>query len=323
MNSQNIESALIIAYRRHENVSRLIHILSKKGINRIYVAIDCNSPSDPASLLDVKKTIDVTMEASRRMPGQIRMAVHSENVGCSAAVLSACDWFFENEEFGVILEDDCIPAEEFFSYANHARNIIETNSNVWLFCGTQFASQEKSEDSWSLSRYALIWGWGTSKRNWNEIRSSLKEEFLRILSKEISFVEKQYWNAGASRSSSGVVDAWDNVLIHRMLTLGKKSILPKYALVSNVGNDLAATHTVGKSPWLRIETGSFDLPKTGPIDNSGLDQWLKAKVYRIYIRHILTTRITHFFDFISGHRNRAENLVIRWENARKNLTLSK
>lgn len=320
MDSQNIESALIIAYRRHENVLRLIDILKKKGVNRIYVAIDCNSPSDPASLLDVKKTIDVTMEASRKMPGQIRVAVHSENVGCSAAVLSACEWFFENEEFGVIFEDDCIPAEEFFAYANHARNIIETNSNIWLFCGTQFASREKSEDSWSLSRYALIWGWGTSKRNWNQIASSLKEKSLKVLSKEISFAEKQYWNAGAIRSSSGVVDAWDNVLIQRMLTLGKKSILPKYALVSNIGNDLAATHTIGNLPWLRLETGGFDLPKTVPNDNSILDQWLKTKFYKISIRHILTTRITHFFDFISGRRNRTESLVSRWKNARKNLT---
>ena len=319
MKSQNIDSALIIAYRRHENVLKLIDILSKKGVKRIYVAIDCNSPLDPASQLDVKKTIEIAMEASKNMPGQLRVAVHSENVGCSAAVLSACEWFFENEEFGVILEDDCIPAEEFFTFANNSKEIIETNDNVWLFCGTQFASEEKSEDSWSLSKYALIWGWGTSKRKWHQIASSLKENSVSILSKEISFAEKQYWNAGASRSISGAVDAWDNILVQRMLTLEKKSILPKYSLVSNIGNDFAATHTISDSNWLRIETGSFDIPKAEPIDNPGLDLWLKAKFYRISIRHIFTTRITYFIDYISGRRNRAENLINRWENARKNL----
>ena len=320
MISQNIHAALIIAYRRHENVSKLINILSNQGVKRIYVAIDRNSPLDSNSLIDVNKTIDVVIAASKKMPGQLRVAIHIENVGCSAAVLSACEWFFENEEFGLILEDDCIPAQEFLTYANYSKKIIEANGDVWLFCGTQFAPYEKSVDSWSLSKYALIWGWGTSKRNWNQIASSLRKNGIKIFSKDISFAEKQYWSAGARRSNSGVVDAWDNILIQRMLSLGKKAILPKYALVSNIGNDSAATHTISDSNWLGIKTGSFDSPKAVPFENPSLDSWLKREFYKISIRHIFTTQITYFLDLTTGRRKRSKDLVIRWENARKNLT---
>lgn len=261
MISQNIHAALIIAYRRHENVSKLINILSSQGVKRIYVAIDRNSPLDSSSLIDVNKTIEVVNAAIKKMPGQMYAAIHIENVGCSAAVLSACEWFFENEEFGLILEDDCIPAEEFLTYANYSREVIEINSDAWLFCGTQFAPCEKSPDSWSLSKYALIWGWGTSKSNWNQIASSLRKEGIKISSKDISSAEKQYWSAGAKRSNSGVIDAWDNILIQRMLALGKKAILPKYALVSNIGNDSAATHTTSDSNWLGLKLVVFILRK--------------------------------------------------------------
>ena len=319
MISKNTDAALIIAYRRYKNVSKLINILSDNGVKRIYVAIDRNSPLDSNSLIDVNRTIKVAIASSKKMPGQLRVAVHRENVGCSAAVLSACEWFFENEDFGLILEDDCIPAQEFLTYANYSRNIIETNSDVWLFCGTQFAPYEKLVDSWSLSKYALIWGWGTSKRNWNQIASSLRKNETNIFPKDISFAEKQYWSAGARRSNSGVVDAWDNILIQRMLSLGKKAILPKYALVSNIGNDSAATHTISDSNWLRIKTGSFDSPKAAPFENPSLDSWLMSKFYKISIRHIFTTRITYFLDLITGKRKRTHDLVSRWKNARKNL----
>jgi len=319
MINQNINSALIIAYRRHENVSKLINILSSQGVKRIYIAIDRNSSLDSSSLIDVNKTIEVVNTAIKKMPGQLYAAIHLENVGCSAAVLSACEWFFENEEFGLILEDDCIPAEEFLTYANYSRKVIETNSDVWLFCGTQFAPYEKSPDSWSLSKYALIWGWGTSKSNWNQIASSLRKDGIKISSKDIGFAEKQYWSAGSKRSNSGVIDAWDNILIQRMLALGKKAILPKYALVSNIGNDSAATHTTSDSNWLGLKTGSFNSPKALPFENPSLDSWLRRKFYKISIRHIFTTQITYFLDLITGKRKRSNDLVSRWKNARKNL----
>lgn len=95
MKSQNIDAALIIAYRRHENVSKIINILSNQGLKRIYIAIDRNTSLDSSSLIDVNKTIEVVIAASKNMPGQICAAIHAENVGCSAAVLSACEWFLK------------------------------------------------------------------------------------------------------------------------------------------------------------------------------------------------------------------------------------
>ena len=196
---------------------------------------------------------------------------------------------------------------------------MKSNSHNCLLCGTQFASELPTQDSWSLSKYALIWGWGTSREKWNQIAAALKRETLNVQNKDIGITEKQYWKAGALRSSSGIVDAWDNVLIQRMLSLGKKAILPQYALVSNVGNDSAATHTISDSSWLRMKTGSFHIPTRDPLENPILDSWLKNKFYKISMRHIVTTRITHLLDFITMRKTRAVDLATRWENARQNL----
>ena len=314
-----VSAALIIAYRRYENVDQLIKILDAQKIEQIYIAIDRNSSLKSESLTDVNRTIEVAKEAKRRMPDRIHIAIHQENVGCSAAVLSACEWFFENIEFGLVLEDDCIPSQEFFTYASHCREILRTNSDIWLFCGTQFAPSSASTDSWNLSKYALIWGWGTSSEKWKQIASALRTEASVFQRSGIDSAEKQYWSAGADRSHSGVVDAWDNVLIHRMLSQNKKAILPKFALVSNIGNDLAATHTFHETNWMGLETGAFNTPKKEPTDNPELDAWLKNKFYRISVRHRITTRITFLIDLIGLRRSRSHKLSKRWENARKNL----
>jgi hypothetical protein len=319
MIDQYISAALIIGHKRHENIGTLLDILRQQEFKKIYIAIDPCSASDSNSSFDVNKTIEVSLRAKSMMPEVVQVALHSENVGCSAAVLSACEWFFENEEFGLVFEDDCIPSDEFFTFANHSKQIIKNNEGVWLFCGTQFAPESISKDSWDLSKYALIWGWGTSREKWNQMAAAIKIRDLEIQGKGVSFAEKQYWNFGARRSSSGIVDAWDNVLIHRMLSLGKKAVLPRYALVTNIGNDSAATHTIGNSPWLGIQTGRFITPTNNPLENSILDSWLLQNFYKISFRHVLTTRITSTLDFIMMRKRKVVNLVTRWENARKNL----
>ena len=40
---------------------------------------------------------------------EIKTLFRNENLGCKISVSSAIDWFFENEEQVIILEDDCLP----------------------------------------------------------------------------------------------------------------------------------------------------------------------------------------------------------------------
>ena len=39
-----------------------------------------------------------------------------ENQGCKLAVTRGIDWFFDNEDEGIILEDDCLPNIYFYEF---------------------------------------------------------------------------------------------------------------------------------------------------------------------------------------------------------------
>ena len=40
----------------------------------------------------------------------------AQNIGCKGRVSSGLDWVFEQVERAIILEDDCLPNEDFFSF---------------------------------------------------------------------------------------------------------------------------------------------------------------------------------------------------------------
>jgi homospermidine synthase len=55
-----------------------------------------------------------------------------KNPGCKYAVSSAITWFFENEENGIILEDDCLPNQSFFGFVRNYlgdKDKIETRTD--------------------------------------------------------------------------------------------------------------------------------------------------------------------------------------------------
>ena len=56
-------------------------------------------------------TSDLAREAALRIDWQCEVTTRflDANLGCRKAVSSAIDWFFDEVEEGIILEDDCLP----------------------------------------------------------------------------------------------------------------------------------------------------------------------------------------------------------------------
>lgn len=311
-------AALIVAYRRSESVLRIIEVLAKSGVTKIYIALDSAQLENALANNESNALLDSLLRIKENLPLEIKIAKHSENVGCSAAVLSACNWFFSNEEYGIILEDDCIPSVDFVTFALSARKIIEQVPNLWMACGTQFAPSHLIGDAWITSRYALIWGWVTSRDKWSLIVDLILNPQTIGASSLVDRCERQYWNAGARRSSVGIVDAWDNILISQMIAKGAEAVLPQASLVSNVGFDAAATHTKNQSQWLSHVPAPFEAPECTPRYNENVDEWLKKHFYGIKFRHLLSTRITKLFDLVTGKQARAISLKERSNRAAEN-----
>ena len=53
------------------------------------------------------------------------------NLGCKRGVSSGTNWFFENIDEGIILEDDCVPDQTFFKFRSEERRVEKECRSRW------------------------------------------------------------------------------------------------------------------------------------------------------------------------------------------------
>ena len=308
-------SVLIIVYRRYDNLESIIETCLINSVFNIYIAADIPKEGDFEAIEDSFKVAVVIEKYEKILGSRIKVWRRSENLGCAVSVLTACDWFFKQVTYGIILEDDCLPTKHFFNYANEVRTVLSTNENVWLACGTQYAPLEIFEDSWILARYPLNWGWITNKDKWLEISSAIRNRKMKlnlINESQINLQEAVYWNAGARRAYQSQVDVWDTILVQKMIKNAKLAVLPNVPLVTNNGNDLIATNVNLESSWTNLQTFEFNKSIKQPIFSMIVTSWLRDNFFQILIRHLLTTQITFFLDFTIRRVKKQKNLLSRW-----------
>jgi hypothetical protein len=239
------------------------------------------------------------------------------NIGCSANVLSSCDWAFSQYEAVAVLEDDCKPSLGFFEFCQESRGYLKTNSEVLVACGTQFVPVTERGSSSILSKYALTWGWFTDADHWKTIKSELVilSHERRMNLKSLKY-EQIYWREGARRAYQGYVDVWDTALVAVIKEGSYFALLPPVNLISNIGNDSVATHTGADKMWTNASQGNYIPEDFGiPTVNLEADLWLKNNFYKIRFRHLFSTRLTRLRDFF--RKPNLDDLLKRWARASK------
>jgi hypothetical protein len=318
MKSHNPPALLIVAYLRIDSVREILQKAHQFGIDRVYIVIDRAKTSE--GLLhqnELHRMIETYSSKFSVFQTHYRRA----NVGCAVSVLTGLDWIFHFEEFVCILEDDCIPTLDFFEFVISSRRYLDSDVDLMLVCGTQFAPVEITRNTWLKSNYSLTWGWATTKDKWMKIRA----DFLNLeidqrgfrgtsitrLLKNFTNPETIYWISGARRAYEGYVDVWDTILVKNLYFSGQAALLPGCTLVENIGDDTYATHT-RNSTWTKLETGHYFPDDSEPKVNLFVNDWLKDKFFRIRFRHLITTRLTFLLDkFHKAHRT---PLIDRWLN---------
>jgi len=300
---------LIVGFRRFENLRNILQICARAGVTKIYVTLD--GPRSDVDEADISRCKSELNEFEKFFKGALLTRFASVNGGAAYSVLSGCDWIFESEQFAVVLEDDCLPSLDFFSYVVDASEFLSSDSDTYLIGGSQFVPREITSNIWHLSDYPLIWGWATSREKWTKLRGKLRNYNYRKF-RIFKSPEYAFWEGGAFRALSGFVDAWDTPLVHILRVNKWKVILPGCNLVSNIGNDFAATHTLTSSPWLGLEVHHYVPSIQRPLINYRANRWLRSNLYQISFLHLFTTSGTRLLDILSINKKKRLPLLERW-----------
>ncbi len=277
---------LLLTYRRPRTTSRVIAALREIKPSRVFFAADAPNPSNPgeaelcAQVRELADTIDWPCEVTRRF--------RKENEGLRKAVNSSVDWFFENVESGIILEDDCVPGIDFFRFCKGLLEKYEDAPRIAQISGNNHDTRHVTQNSFRFSRYPHIWGWATWADRWKAARATefsretLKGQLKKHFSDEN---ERTFWLLLFDCVERGKIDTWDFSWLFAMQINDQLSITPSRNLVENIGFGEGATHTTSNEALHAnrpAETMEFPLriPDTIEVD-ADRDREVARHLYRI------------------------------------------
>ncbi|MBP9152854.1 MAG: glycosyltransferase [Flavobacteriales bacterium] len=250
---------LLLVYNRPEHTLRVLQRLKDFGATTVFVSGD-----GPKNSQDKRKT-DEVKACINRFSTMISASRFSEkNHGCKNSVIDGVNWFFEQVEEGIILEDDCLPSEHFFPFTNDLLNRYREEKKVQMISGNNPLGSWKSEGNHFFSRIGHIWGWATWKDRWNQFNPELPhlQKFILNNGFERAFgptLLTENRKQLTLQSAKGVIDTWDYQWMAHILIQNGLAIIPAENLVENIGFDNSGTNLAQKPNWIRNETTSKPL----------------------------------------------------------------
>lgn len=290
--SNTISPVLILAFNRAELFEVLLLTVVKAKPSAIYVAVDGPRSGNSNDLQAYNEIIETLDSVSSGVP--IHRLIRTTNLGCRDAVSSAISWFFDHEDQGIILEDDCVPHPSFFSWCSKLLHRFQDEPRIICISGHRGGPPASfSEFSFSFSRYPQIWGWATWKRVWDQYDPAISEWPSARLKDwatgypQIGCLERRFWASRFDEVYHGVVDTWDYQFTYLALKVGGLTIIPRRNLVTNVGFDDRATHTKNpRSTIVAKHAYEADNPLQPPSvlnPDEVYDRWLLRVNYRVLV----------------------------------------
>jgi GR25 family glycosyltransferase involved in LPS biosynthesis len=153
-------AVLFLIVNRLNTIRQVFAEIKKAKPPRLYIASDGARDDVESETQKVKDVRDFVVD-NIDWDCEVKTLFRDGNLGCGLSVKSSIDWFFKQEEMGIILEDDCVPNESFFRFCEELLIKYEADDRVGMISGNNHISYQPNLDSYLFSRYKGCWGWAT------------------------------------------------------------------------------------------------------------------------------------------------------------------
>jgi hypothetical protein len=260
-----------------------------------------NSSSTKVSQIKIRQIVG-EFASSNELP--IEIWSREENLGVAKAIITALDWFYTYEEFGVVLEDDLTIGVDFLDFVSSNRPLLECDNRILLISGNQFDLHHEVYSSRNWTNYPLIWGWATTRSKWKIIRNGILKAEIRFWSKPFNRVEN-FWRVGALRVRSCEVDTWDIPFAYFMKKTEGLCLLPSVNLVTNNGNDQFAAHSTSGGFPLNLASEKLFVvsiaTKPDRKEACKYNRFLEQVVFGIRAKHSFLL-LVYYFSSVLGKK---------------------
>lgn len=242
-------AVLFLIFNRIETTRKIFEEIRKAKPPRFYIAADGPRRDKQGEAEKVKQVREYVMN-NVNWDCEVRTLFREENLGCKYAVSSAIDWFFENEEMGIILEDDCLPSQSFFWFCEELLEKYKDDERLFIISGYNKKNEWKTNQcDYFFSNFGGIWGWASWRRAWEhyDINMSDIQEFIKrghfedVLGTRIGVARKK----SILNATRAKIDTWDYQWGYARHKNSAMACVPSKSLIENIGFGVDSTHTFG------------------------------------------------------------------------------
>ena len=229
-----------ICFNRSKIVEKTFKFIERQKPIKLYIIMDgprLNNRSDENEVLEIQKFLDNSINWQCK----INKIYSKVNLGLKKRIISGINEVFNNDDNAIVLEDDCLPHNDFFYFCESILEKYKNHKKVRFITGNNFQKKNnKYNYDYYFSKYSHIWGWACTKKLWEEVNFNhnywesyiRSDEFKNIFETKDEF---KYWSDTFNLIGKGNQSSWS---IYLLLTMWKNNYLtvtPRINLVQNLG----------------------------------------------------------------------------------------
>ena len=237
-----------IIFNRPRHTQQTFAVIRAQQPATLLIVADGPRPGHPTDAKNCAETRAIVEQID--WPCTVLRNYSDVNLGCKRRVSSGLDWVFEQVETAIVLEDDCIPHDDFFPYCDALLERYADDERVWVVTGNNFQhGKKRGEAAYYFSKFNHCWGWATWRRAWQHYRVDMPfwpdwQATTDWQKKLPDPVERKIWSNLLDRVKAGEIDTWDYQWTACVWYYGGLTATPNVNLVTNIGFGPDATHTV-------------------------------------------------------------------------------
>ena len=234
---------LLIIFKRKDTALKVLDTIRKVKPKKLYIAADgWRSEEEKIKCIDTREAVLKAVD----WDCDVKTLFQDKNLGCCNGVSTAITWFFDNEEQGIILEDDIIAENSFFYYCEKLLNYYKDNEKIMHIAGDSPLDRKVGNASYYFATVQHCWGWASWRRAWKYYDSTMntisyKDTKNTLKKRYKDFNIKDYWQRWFYRTAD--INTWDYQWTYCIMAKGGICINPSLNLTSNIGFGADSTHT--------------------------------------------------------------------------------
>lgn len=256
---------LFVTFNRPDLAGRVFETIRSARPEKLYFASDGPRHDHPDDIEKITALRNMVLDGVD-WPCEMKTFLRDVNKGLPSAHIEAMTWFFEQEEAGIVLEDDTLPSKSFFRFCTDLLEKYKYDERIMHICGFNIFGDVNSQGySYYFSNYGHIWGWASWRRAWKMLDYNLSHwPIVRSIpmpsSHPFTVMRRTFENVWNGKSMSGLNRWYYSIALNSGLF-----IIPQSSLVTNIGfRDDATNFKERNNPYAAVDGNELDFPIVHP-----------------------------------------------------------